>query len=317
MSTDMMSPKDLIEEVNLGGDDGLAIPSCGDDVLLLEDIVSETLAPSNIQPNTGAHCIAIMGAAGGVGTTSLCIQVAHDLAINAQKKLQKTSRYQEPRICLIDLDFESGACAHHLDLMPGLSMPDLTQSADRIDRAFISSLVTTHSSGLDLLAAPNCLGGNDMANPRTVVALLDIICQMYEHVIIDVPRYWRPWNMAAIGGSDKFAIVTDLTIPSLHLTRMRLEAIEAKMEGQIRTEIILNKYERRSFRNALREKDAETALKRKIMATVCIDTETLREAINCGEPAGAIRPESRYVKDVRYVQKNLLKQQDIESRVAA
>lgn len=316
MSNNTMSPTDLIEEIDLS-DDALMIPPCGEDVLLLDMVEEVVQIPQTGSKEQGAYCMALMGAAGGVGTTSLCIQLAHDLAVNSEKTLQKTSRSKEPRVCLIDLDFEGGSCTHHLDLTPSLSMTDLTQSADRIDRAFVSALVTTHASGLDLLAVPNTLGGNDIANPMTVVAILDLICQMYDHVIIDVPRYWRPWNMAAIGGSDKFAIITDLTIPSLHLARTRMEAIEKKLEGHIRADIILNKYERRSFRNALRQKDAETALKRAVSATVCVDTDTLREAINCGEPVGAVRPESRYVKDVRHVQKMLLKQQDIQARVAA
>lgn len=312
-----MTPTDLIKNIDLDGDDGLVIPACESDVLILDNQAVETPAPATPSPHDGAHCIAVMGAAGGVGVTSLCIQMAYDLALQSQKHLQKTSRAKEARVCLIDLDFEGGSCAHHLDIAPSLSVADLTQSAENIDRALISALVTHHASGLDLLAMPNTLGGNDMANPLVVVALLDLICQMYDHVIIDVPRYWRPWNMAAIGGADKFLIVTDLTIPSLHLSRMRMNAIEEKLNGAVRAEIILNKYERRSFRNALRQKDAETALKRDVSATICVDTETLREAINCGEPSGAIRPDSRYVKDVRHVQKTMLEQRDIEKRSAA
>jgi len=127
--------------------------------------------------------------------------MAYDLALESQKRLQKPTRTKEPRVCLIDLDFEGGTCAHHLDLIPSLTMADLTQSPDRIDRAMVSALVYTHSSGLDLLAAPNTLGGNDMANPLVVVALLDMACQMYDHVIIDVPRYWRPWNIDTLSPS--------------------------------------------------------------------------------------------------------------------
>ena len=317
MTETPLSPTDLIEEVMLHNNDSLAIPGYEEHVLVLDNPISSETTPEKKSPSQGAHCVAMMGAAGGVGVTSLCIQLAHDLAIKSQKKLQRTRRTTEPRVCLIDLDFDGGSCAHHLDSIPNLSIADLTQSADRIDRAFASSLVSTHSSGFDLLATPNTLGGNDMANPMTVVALLDTICQMYDHVIIDVPRYWRPWNMAAIGGSDKFAIITDLTIPSLHLARMRMEAIEDKLDGLIRADIILNKYDRRSFRNALREKDAEVALKRSMSATVCVDADTLREAINCGEPAGVIRPESRYVKEARDGQKILLKQPKADSLIAA
>lgn len=317
MNTNPLSPTDLIREIDLQQDDDLAIPRYEGSALTLENEAAPEVATGETRSNPGAHCIALMGASGGVGVTSLCVQLAYDLAIQSQSKIQRTARVKEPRVCVIDLDFEGGSCAHHLDLIPNLSMSDLMQSADRIDRAFTSSLVSTHSSGIDLLAAPNTLGGNDMANPLAVVALLDNICQIYDHVIIDVPRYWRPWNMAAIGGSDKFAIVTDLTIPSLQLARTRMGAIEEKIGHQLRAEIILNKYERRSFRNALRQKDAETALQRSVNATICIDVDTLREAINCGEPTGAVRPESRYVKDVRRLQKILIKQPERKNQAAA
>jgi len=280
-------------------------------------IKSVSPEPTSGARETYAHCIAVMGAAGGVGTTSLCVQLAHNLAVDAQKISQKHTQSRQPSICLVDLDFEGGACRHHLDLSPNLSLDDLKQSPEHIDRAFVSALVSTHSSGIDLLAVPNSLGGNENVEPASVVALLDVVSQMYDHVIIDVPRYWRPWNMAAIGGSDRFVIVTDLTIPSLHLARMRIKAVEEKFDNQIKADIILNKYERRSFRNSLREKDAEIALKRDITATICIDTDTLREAINCGEPAGIIRPDSRYVKETKLVQKKLLKQTDIQSKSAA
>ncbi|WP_026941113.1 AAA family ATPase [Hellea balneolensis] len=262
------------------------------------------------------HCISIMGAAGGVGATSLCVQIAHNIAMESQKNTNRKERTKEPRICLIDLDFEGGACSHHLDLAPNMSVSDLTVSTDGIDRAFVSALTSTHSSGIDLIATPNSLGGNDMVNPSTIVSLLDIVSQMYDHIVIDVPRYWRPWNIAAIGASDRFIILTELTIPALHLARMRMNAVEEKLGEHIRAEVIINKFERRSFRNALRQKDAETALNRDITATICIDTDTLRDAINCGEPAGVVRPESRYVKDSRKVYK-LLQPEQIKSKRSA
>jgi len=298
-----MSQKSLIHIVNETLDNSLEIPACNEDILLLEesniiaepDVIKETQTPNN----EGAKCIALMGAAGGVGVTSLCVQIAYELAKDTQKQTHKLGRNKEPRVCLIDLDFENGSCAHHLDIIPSASLEDLNQNPNHIDRPFVSALMTTHNSGLDILAVPNTLGGNNMANPLAVTALLDIACQMYDYVILDVPRFWSAWNMAAIAGADHFAIVTDLTIPSLHLARMRLEAIELKLAGHVKCDIVLNKYERRSFKNTLREKDAETALKREITTTICVDADTTREAINCGEPTGAIRPESRYAKDVR------------------
>ena len=312
-----MTPSDLIKAVTLDKPEEQNNAFLEESSISLEIPQLEGADIAADKTNEYAHCIAVMGAVGGVGATSLCVQLAHNLALESQKNRTKAERLKEPRVCLVDLDFEGGACAHHIDITPNMSVGDLTASPERVDRAYVSALTATHDSGFDLLATPNSLAGNDSAHPATIVAILDIVSQMYEHIIIDIPRYWRPWNMAAIGASDKFLMLTELTIPSLHLARMRVSAIEEKFGRDVRADIILNKYERRSFRNSLREKDAETALKREITAAVCTDADTLREAINCGEPAGVVRPDSRYVKDTRKLLKLLLTQHKLDKRSAA
>ena len=301
-----MSPKDLI---HLASDDGLTIPpeGTGDAPLMLENVAPHERVQTQTPPAPQeAACLALMGAAGGVGVTSLAVEIAYNLARETQTKTAKNIRATEPLVCLIDLDFENGACAHHLDLPPSLAMKDLQGAPSRIDKAFTTALMSTHESGLALLAAPNTLGGNDMVNPQTVVTLLDMACKMYDFVVLDVPRFWRPWTMAAIGGANHFALVTDTAIPSLHLARARLDAIKVALGEDVICDVILNKYERRSFRNTLRVKDAETALKRPVLASICLDVDTAREAINCGEPAGAVRPDSRFSKDVRALQSQWL-----------
>lgn len=320
-----MSPKDLI---HLASDDGLSIPQTDDVIvshdsttsedspLLLDEIAQEPIIDTDSPPPSDAVCLALMGAAGGVGVTSLAIEIAYNLARETQKETAKNIRATEPRVCLIDLDFENGSCAHHLDLPPSLTMKDLQGAPERIDRAFTAALMSTHESGLAVLAAPHTLGGNDNVNPQTVITLLDMASQMYDFVVLDVPRFWRPWTMAAIGGADHFALVTDVMIPSLCSARERLLTLEKAFDGNIQCDVILNKYERRSFRNALRIKDAETALKRKITASICLDTDTARESVNCGEPACAIRPESRFSKDIREFQSLWIKPRNITAEPA-
>ena len=70
--------------------------------------------------------------------------------------------------------------------------------------------------------------------------------------------------------------------------------------------IILNKYERRSFKNTLQLHDAEMALQCKLFAKVCEDSSVTQEAINCGEPVGSIRTNSRYAKDSRKLLEKIL-----------
>jgi len=247
---------------------------------------------------TSAKCYALMGASGGVGVTSLCIQLAYDIAKRTGKQ-HLFGGFNDPTVCLIDLDFETGCCAPYLDIQPSLSISDICGPANKIDALSLQALMSYHESGLAVLTTPNALGANSLANPETILALLDAASQLYEHVIIDLPRVWQPWIGAAISGTDYFAIVGELTIPSLHTTRTRIENIEKVLGEDQSCEVILNKVERRSFRNALRLKDAEKALRRSVSAAICVDLDTSREAINCGEPVACIRPEARLVKDIK------------------
>ncbi|WP_418152460.1 CpaE family protein [Litorimonas sp. RW-G-Af-16] len=190
--------------------------------------------------------------------------------------------------------------------MPSLSLDDLTQNSGRIDTAFTSALVSTHVSGISLLATPNIPGAMQKVNPHAVMAILDAASKLYKYVIVDMPRQELPWSLAVMGGSDFVGLVSELTIPSLHLTRTHIQHAQSVLGDRTTIEPVISKYERRSFRNALRLSDAEAALERNIWATICQDADTAREAINCGEPVGAVRKDSRYAKDARKLVEKLV-----------
>lgn len=290
--------------------DALQIPSETAELELNTDslLPAPTFGPAD---SNASRIFALVGATGGVGTTSLATQLAHEFAQQlAMSSKQVTHRRpSDPKVCLIDLDFESGSCAHHLDLLPSLSLEDLCGPADHIDTAFTQALVSTHECGVSLLAAPNTIGANARINPHNVMAMLDAAAELYDTVIIDMPRYRQPWTLSVMRAVDVLGITCELTIPSLHATRERLARLAHDANGGVNAEIILSKFERRSFKNTLRLSDAETALGRSVMSTLSLDPDTTREALNCGEPAGAIRPDSRFVKDVRKLAISLREQQ--------
>lgn len=271
--------------------------------------VPEASAPKTQTPPPAdtPSVFAFMGASGGVGTTTLCTQFAYDLALRSRDSRVSKRHARDPKVCLIDLDFEAGACAHHLDLLPSLSLEDLTTDARRIDTAFTAALVSTHDCGLSLLAVPNTPAANSQINPRAVMAMLDAAAQLYDYVIIDVPRYLQPWSWAVLGGADFVGVVSELTIPSLHMGREHLGRMDTALGGNLNAHPIIGKYERRSFRNMLRLSDAETALAREVYGALSWESDVTREALNCGEPVGAIRAESRYAKDVRKLSDKLLR----------
>lgn len=246
-------------------------------------------------------CLAICGAVGGAGVTSAVIETGY-----AVLKAKRPAATPPPRVCLMDLDFETGALASYLDVAPGIDTAVLSADPARIDGALASAFVTKHAGGLRVLSAPGRLGGNAKVDPNCVLALMDAAISLYDILILDVPRLWQPWTQAALMAGDRAVMITEMNIPALHATRDRLSQIEGLTKPNTPMDIVINKHERRSFRSAITAADAEQAFGRAITGFVCVDAATPRNAMNCGQPAGNLHPDSRYVKDLKALSRTLL-----------
>ena len=251
-------------------------------------------------PASGVY--ALMGATGGVGTTSAACALATEIAERAARERGGLKGLSvdagEPRVCLVDLDFEAGACAHHLDLLPTLGASDLARPPSQLDAAVLSSMVDQTVAGVTLISAAN--GVSAAPDPRTVLALLDAASQLFDHVVLDVPRRLEPWTLAALAGADAAMILCELTVPSLHMARLRRAQLGPALQGTGRSLLpVLAKVERRSGRGALARSDAQTALGEPVFAELPLDPEPLRAVINSGEPLSVARRDCRYMRELR------------------
>ena len=161
------------------------------------------------------------------------------------------------------------------------------------------------------------MGANAKVNPHTIMAILDAAMDLYDTVILDMPRHQQPWSMPIMQAVDLLGVTCELNIPSLHATREVLSYINREAQGKVNAHPIIGKYERRSFKNMLKLSDAEKALGQSVFATICQDPDTVREALNCGEPAGALKSDSRFEKDVRVIAARLRKVTNGAAELAA
>ena len=119
---------------------------------------------------------AFVGAKGGVGTTTVAVNVATALA-----KL-------EPRSTLfIDLHVANGDAAVFLGAEPRFSIVDALENTHRLDEAFFRNLIAHTKCGVDLLASSDRV----MVTPvdvRRIRTILEFAERHYAHVVLDVPR---------------------------------------------------------------------------------------------------------------------------------
>jgi pilus assembly protein CpaE len=244
-------------------------------------------APS--APVSGSHCWAVTGAVGGAGATMLAVEIATALAARSGK---------DKSVCLIDLNLADGAAAAYLGAQPAMRLGDFSGAADRIDAAVLHAFVTPISKQLDLFAAPRDPDAFETVSRDAVLRALEVACESYAWVILDLPRRRSSWTLEALSGADEVLVVSELTVPALIAARSLAEEMEGALHGRTRPRIVLNRLASRMFGPAPSMAEAERALQRKADAGVSSDWEAAAAAANLGGAIAQHRPKSKIVKDV-------------------
>ena len=247
-------------------------------------------APATPVADGASRCWAVVGAVGGSGATTIAVEIATALCARQTK---------EKSVCLIDLNFADGAAAAYLGATPSMRLGELPAAADRIDASMLQAFVTPVTKQLDLLASQRDPSAFDIVSREAILRLLDVACESYDWVILDMPRHRRPWTVDALSGSDEVLVVSELTVPALIAARSLSDEIEASMESGNKPRILLNRVASRMFGPAPSLAEAERALQRKAEAGVASDWEAAAASVNLGGPIAQHRPKSKIVKDIQ------------------
>lgn len=248
-----------------------------------------SMIPTVVTPASASRCWAVIGAVGGSGGTMLAIEMAHALAARSEKD----------RVCLIDLNLADGAAAAYLGATGSMRLADFASAPERIDAAVLQALSTSVSPRMDLLAAPRDPAGFDTTTREAVLRVLDVACETYEWVILDMPRHRRAWTLEALSGCDEVLVISELTVPALLAARSLSDEMEHAIAGGTKPQIVLNRLASRMFGPAPSMAEAEKALQRKAAAGVSSDWEAAAASANLGGPVAQHRPKSKIVKDVQ------------------
>lgn len=148
--------------------------------------------------------IAVMGTRGGVGATSLTINLAGIIADLSKK-----------HVALIDIDPQEGSVALALDIEPSRGLRDALEKPDRIDSLFIERVMTKPLKNLSVLSAEESLQERLNIHDHSADALLKELRAKFDVVILDVPRHLNIFGRACLKQAEHVVVVTDLTLLSL------------------------------------------------------------------------------------------------------
>jgi pilus assembly protein CpaE len=261
--------------------------------LKVADILTKPVTPIDLfractrlvrSTNEESQIYTFLPVAGGVGTTTLAIQSALTLLGGKGRKDSST--------CLVDLNFHNGACADYLDIDARLNVKELELNPERLDGQLLEGMLSRHPSGLAVVAAPNHPTDSSSVEPNIVMGLLNVVCQYFDQVVIDMPKAWQLWTDKIVFGSDRLFLVGEATVPGLRKAEQLAKIITSQLGQRSSAKVIVNRFERRLFSQGLRHRDIARILGDAFAGTVPYNHRLVREAIDRGMPLDEIQKNS-------------------------
>ncbi|HEX5470897.1 MAG TPA: AAA family ATPase [Lacipirellulaceae bacterium] len=224
---------------------------------------------------------------GGVGNSTIALEVALQIKLSKEHKL--------PKVCYIDLDFQTSHVCDFLDIEARLQIHEIFEYPERLDEQLFELFISRHKSGLDVFAAPRSKLDPCEINVAALDALLEMILERYDFVILDLPVLWFNWTIPTLENSSAILITGINTIPCLRQLRATLDAVLAAKASSSEIAIVLNKINRRLFGRIERQHHVKRVLADQKVFYVS-DDPSATDRVNVGTPA-ALGGSSRSAKE--------------------
>src|SRR3982075_291710 len=160
--------------------------------------------------------IAVVGAKGGVGAST----IAHNVAWAIARDLALDS-------VVIDLDLAFGTAGLDYNKDPLQGIANAIFSGDRPDTAFIDRLLAKCTDNLSLLAAPATLDRVYDFGEQAFDAIFDTLRLTTPCIVLDVPHQWSGWTRRALVGADDILIVAEPDLANLRNAKNMLNILKA------------------------------------------------------------------------------------------
>lgn len=235
---------------------------------------------------------------GGVGTTTLAVNTALLLAgagsaagsPGADGAPGGDGQAPGPRVLLMDLDLQFGQVATHLNLSPrydlaGLASDDQALADTELARAY----VTTHASGLAVLAAPPRPEADFRVTVEHVERIVEVMRPLFDHIVVDLGSRLDPRSLWLLEQSDVHVFVLFPEIAALRSMSLLNAFLAETTPLQARALLVINHVLPTEL---LKARDVENLLRAKPAAEVPYTEVEMMRAVNEGVPIVIGRPTS-------------------------
>jgi pilus assembly protein CpaE len=238
--------------------------------------------------------IAVFGTKGGVGKTTLSV----NLAVALQRKTKA-------RVALMDADFFFGDIALHLNLPPTSTVVDLVERIDQLDPELVERVMITHSSGVRVLLGPTQPEEAEKVTAAHVERLLDALSELYNFVIVDCHPNYDDRNLVILEKADDIMFVVRPELGPLKNMGVFLNLVIKLALPLSKIHIVLN---RAGSRSGIEVEQIEQTFRRRIAFRMMSGGRTVVLSVNRGVPLMMEKPNHPLSKQISGMADYLSKQ---------
>ena len=237
------------------------------------------------RPTGAATMVAVLGSRGGVGTTSLAVNLAATLACEPGNG-----------VALVDLDLALGDADIALEVngIENISIADLARNIERLDMNFLRRALVKHEeTGLAILRNPLEIMEKGVIHEGHVERILNLLKISYSHLVLDLSKSLLPTDLMAMRMSDTILLTAQLELSSLRNV-VRLIHCMSNEEGLAeKIRVVVNRVGAESIEEGISLKKAEEVIGKPIFWQVPNDTKPLIAARVAGAPLVKHNPKCR------------------------
>jgi pilus assembly protein CpaE len=247
-----------------------------------------------VDPELMPRVIAIAGAKGGVGKTTLATNMAVGLA----------QEYPGQTV-LVDSYSQFGDVALMLNLRPKRTMLDMVPLENEIDKDLVEAHLTPHDSGLKVMVSSNDPTELGSITTKCLSAVLSNLKRSYRYIVMDVPPMLYETTIFALSHATAVLLVANLfDLTTLNDTRKLYHLLTRDYVAKERVHLVLNRVARS---NRLQAEEIERTFGREATATIPNAAGLVVSSVNEGVPFIVSHPDAVISRVVRELAQKAIK----------
>jgi pilus assembly protein CpaE len=239
----------------------------------------DCIASKHAGLGTLAKQIAVVGASGGCGCTTVAINLSYELA-----------RVTKQRCILMEMALRKGTVANYLDVTPRYTVTDLICDLGRVDSFILQGALTEVAENFSVLVGPYDAIQADPIDLEDTMQFVGMVRHFAPWLVLDIPTAYDELFFRSLNGADQIVIVAEQTVAAIRGVQIICESLKTS-----RPIVVINRYSGK--RNSLSLTKIQQFLPNCDICTLAYDDSVIA-ATNAGKPLRVQSPKSPILADL-------------------